>query len=395
MTFAFPTQGPKTNGKDGVIIRNDRNFSEFGPRALLFAHSTLWHDARLEDISIERMQGGECNDIFGLTRRENTATGSRGVRYILRVPAFRNARVDRDVAALEFVGQHTQIPVPEVISFDDTIHNSLGCPFQIQSRIEGTNFHTAFPDLDHAARSKIAHELGGVFRQMLDTRSNTAGLPAFLSEIQNAHVPLYIEKFGTNDVQLTALDSPTTETILEHFYTNFESQKDYELEVNPEDSRIPRFMDQFCDMVEELDERGYFKDVSHCLAHLDFSSYNVLIHQTSDPQQPIVSGIVDWDSADLAPAFMACKPPFWIWRGIEDELENERFDHDEPLTPEARQLKDIFDEAAGPEYRRFAYEPVYRLVRRLMYFVSDGRMDGEDFLEANVMLREWRHMRST
>ncbi|KAI0376516.1 hypothetical protein F5Y04DRAFT_273680 [Hypomontagnella monticulosa] len=381
------------NEEDRMRIRNQQRFAEFGPRALLFARSILWSDAELKDISIEMIQGGECNHIFGLTRKENASTGSREVQYILRVPIFHDARVDRDVAALQFVKRYTQILAPEAILFDHTTQNGLKCPFQIQSRLEGTNFHTAFPNLDHATRSKIAHELGGIFRQMLAARSHVAGLLTFPPRDHDLCATLYTTRFDPDEHQLIPLDPAVTETVPELFTTNFQRQKYYDLDINPDNSRIPRFMDQFCDMVADLDGKGYFKDVWYCLAHLDFSSYNVLVHQTNDPTKPVVSGIVDWDSAILAPTFAACKPPFWVWRGIENELEDERFDHNEPLTLEESQLKDIFDAAAGPEYRRFAYEPMYRLARRLMNFVLDARMEGEDFIEANIMLSEWRTIR--
>lgn len=44
----------------------------------------------------------------------------------------------------------------------------------------------------------------------------------------------------------------------------------------------------------------------------------------------------------------------------------------EPASEEAKNIKQIFDEAAGPEYIRYAYEPVYRLPRRLFYFSRHG-----------------------
>jgi len=110
-----------------------------------------------------------------------------------------------------------------------------------------------------------------------------------------------------------------------------------------------------------------------------------------DPQNTLdcVSGILDWDSAIFAPSFLAYKPPSWIWDWQDDEDEDELSANDDPKTAEARELKLIFEEAAGPVYARFAYVSVYRLARRLVRFALFGIRSSEDCREADEMLHEW------
>lgn len=85
----------------------------------------------------------------------------------------------------------------------------------------------------------------------------------------------------------------------------------------------------------------------------------------------------------------------WVWAWQDDEEEDELLANDDPGTAEGRELKALFEEAAGPVYVRFAYEPAYRLARRLVRFAVEGLRFNEDFREADVMLVEWAAIRES
>jgi aminoglycoside phosphotransferase (APT) family kinase protein len=150
-----------------------------------------------------------------------------------------------------------------------------------------------------------------------------------------------------------------------------------------------KLIDRFCAMALELDAGGWLVNSHYSLAHLDLAPRNILVDPTSDTQLPIITGILDWDSAILAPMFMSCAPPLWIWGWQDDEDEDERTANNEPPTLEARQLKLLFEKAAGPDYMRLAYDPAYRLARRLVRFAFEGVRSNEHFKEAQTMLQEW------
>lgn len=88
---------------------------------------------------------------------------------------------------------------------------------------------------------------------------------------------------------------------------------------------------------------------------------------------------------------MSCKPPLWIWAWEDDEEEEERTANDEPPTEEGRVLKRNFEQAAGPEFTRYAYRSAYRLARRLLSFAMDEMRSTEDFNEVDAMLEEWQN----
>ena len=60
-----------------------------------------------------------------------------------------------------------------------------------------------------------------------------------------------------------------------------------------------------------------------------------------------------------------------------------------PPTPEGRQLKMLFEEAAGQDFCRLAYEPAYRVARRLVRFAIHNVGSKEDLKEAEAMLEDW------
>ncbi|KAI1135591.1 kinase-like domain-containing protein [Hypoxylon sp. FL0543] len=384
--------GSDTESDTSTVEWDHEPFSEFQFRVLAFAHSDVWPDTDPGHITVERLLGGGFNRIVGITRRDSDQADSIETRYILRIPRLDSSQVDRDAGVLRFLELHTSIPVPRVIKYDDTAHNGLESPYMIQDRISGTDLCSSFQFLDHATRKRVAYELGTVINQMLATRSSTTGNLAFSNELESPNASFYVIPFGYKDSRLAVphSDSPNTESLLEQLTTNFQAQTAAALDYCPKETFRPNFMRRFCTMASELDAGGWFNSVPNCIAHFDFHPRNILVEPTEDPQKPVVSAILDWDDAGFAPMFMACAPPLWIWCWKDDEDEDERTANDDPPTLEAQELKKLFEEAAGEDYMRFAYQPAYRLARRLVRFAIDGRIrSSEDVREAEEMLQEW------
>ncbi|KAF4634803.1 hypothetical protein G7Y89_g3301 [Cudoniella acicularis] len=74
--------------------------------------------------------------------------------------------------------------------------------------------------------------------------------------------------------------------------------------------------------------------------------------------------------------------------------EDERLANDTSPTPELRKVKQLFEDAAGLAYARFAYPVQYRLAHRLVRFATDGLRSSEGFVDAELFLQEWTELRS-
>ncbi|KXX78375.1 hypothetical protein MMYC01_206010 [Madurella mycetomatis] len=58
------------------------------------------------------------------------------------------------------------------------------------------------------------------------------------------------------------------------------------------------------------------------------------------------------------------------------------------------QVQGAFDEAAGPLFRRYAYDPVYVLVRRLWRFALEGVMRFSNEIDCLDMLTAWSWLKT-
>ncbi|KAI1646764.1 kinase-like domain-containing protein [Daldinia loculata] len=386
--------GSSRNSLTSTVLWNQEAFDTFRFSVHIFALNNIWPDATHNDIIVERLRGGGFNRIIGLTRRGNSRTNSAEVQYILRIPRHKDAHVDRDVASLEFLERHTKISVPKVITFEHTAENELESPYMIQNRIAGVDVLSGFPKLDHIGKLRFALELGNVFRQLLAVRSHTAGSLVFSSLDDDLRAEFSVIPYrseGNNLAVPYSNTKATTQTVRDLLLNNFGDQMARISKYLPKASPKLSLLGQLCSMVWELEDGGWFNNVDYCLAHLDLAPRNILINPTSDLKQPIISAVLDWDSAVFGPKFMACAPPLWVWNWLDDEDEDERTANDVPPTAEGRQLKRAFEIAAGKDYRRFAYHPAYRLARRLVRFaIEDGVQSNEDWRDAEEMLEEWK-----
>lgn len=371
-------------------------FATFKDRALSLAQSRIWIDAPAEEIFVDRLPGGGFNRIIGLTRLFQS---DDKIQYILRIPRFDFARIDRDVAILLFLEQHTRIPAPRVIHFDQTDSNPVLSPYMVQDRIQGTNLYHVFPTLDHWQKCLFAKNFGLVVRQMLETRSCDPGQLALLhndTKTTTVNPSVAIEGWVSTESPETkpyrAVLGPheTPTKLFDILSSMFARHTSDALERDPKSKYIPLLMEKFVSMASALDQQGYLNQTTYSLAHLDLAPRNILVRCAPDvTEQTIISGILDWDSAVFGPAFMACTPPLWIWDWKDDEDEDERTANDDPPDPENRQLKLLFEQCAGPDYCRYAYDAKYRHARRLVRFAMEGIRSNEDSKDADAMFAEW------
>ncbi|RGP67329.1 phosphotransferase enzyme family [Fusarium sporotrichioides] len=380
------------DGSDSSSVVYDHEpFETFRSRVLTFALSTIWPDAVAQEITVERLKGGGFNRIIALTRQSVDAQPDKKTDYILRIPRFDAAQVENEVAALQFVHQNTKIPAPTVVTMDGTEGNALSSPYTVQNRIAGVDLYSSFPNLSHNERCRVARELGDIFRQMLDVRSHRAGKLVMPTNDKSLTAHIHVAPWNSTDPKLIApySNSLSPEPVHKLLTDIFNARKAEDLERCPTDTVGPNLMDQFTQMAMELDASGYFADQHYSIAHLDLAPRNILVDSTADTNLPIISAVLDWDSAVLAPIFMSCTPPMWIWDWQDDEDEDERAANNTPPTPEGQELKKLFEEAAGQNYCRLAYKPAYRVARRLVQFAINGMRSNEDFKEAKTMLQEW------
>lgn len=364
---------------------------------------------------IERLKGGDYNHITGITLPSSHAQGERNL--ILRVPRWANKRVDRDVAILEYVRQRTSIPVATIAATDFSCNNPFEKPYLLQHRVSGIDLSTLWDDLSHSQRRTIAVELGRIVRTLLSLQSPVAGhieaMPSTAGSLENfSIVPFELEVAldeltdeTKSSILIDHADPRAHQTTLDVFTSQFQRWKTVALAHNCGDiSAEVELLDGMLKAVREMDDLGLFQANWNCLCHVDLHQGNIMTRVRLDGSIEIVA-ILDWDEAIYAPNFVNCHPPGWIWgyefadRVDENDLLLWPYElegaNNIPPTPEQQELKRLFEEYAGADYLRLAYDQHYRLSRGLFRIAIDGMDSNSSFDAAERILREWESLRQS
>jgi aminoglycoside phosphotransferase (APT) family kinase protein len=364
---------------------------------------------------IERLKGGDLNHITRITLP--TSYSQKDRHLILRVPRWNQKRLDREVATLEYVRQKTLIPVATVARTDFSCNNPFEKPYVLQHQVFGRDLNTMWNNLNHAQRCTVATELGRVFRKLLSLQAPVSGVIEKASEnAENAHsfriVPfdldIDLDEITDETKEKIKLDMPVPrapQTTLDVFRSQFGRWKAVALahscgEVNTE----VELLDSMLKAVNEMNDLGLFDENSNCLCHVDLHQGNIMARIQSDNSLEIAA-ILDWDEAVFAPNFVCCHPPAWLW-GYEYADQVDEDDslpwpyelagaNEVPSTLEQQELKRLFEESAGPEYSRLAYDELYRLCRGLFRIAKDGLEGNSQFDAAERILKEWEVLRQS
>ncbi|MCJ1459796.1 hypothetical protein MMC28_010175 [Mycoblastus sanguinarius] len=375
--------------------------------------------APLQTPLIERLKGGDYNSITGITLP--SSYGNKNRKLILRVPRYveDRTRPDREVATLNYVRQQTAIPVPRIARKDFSCDNPLEKPYVIQHRIPGSELEVIWHSLNHSQRCAVASELGRVKRTLLSLESPITGLIEAAPEgIDPAKCPSIVP-LELGEAHGGFIEEPESETFIDvgptrarqttidFFDSQFRRWRAVTLAQNC--GEIDREVDLFDNMLKvarEMDGLGLFEPALNCLCHIDLHARNIMVQIRPDSTLE-VTAILDWDEAIFAPKFVNCEPPWWLWDW--DSNSNHHIDekglgtwpyemagaNDLPSTLEQQELKRVFEEHAGPEYLRLAYDEPSRFGRALFRIAKDGLPASHYWWAAERIIREWEVLRQS
>ena len=370
-------------------------------RALRLKPTTPHSNPPPLSFSVERMHGN-LNRIIGITAVDTQAHSQ--TRFVLRIPRFDDAHPEREVAILNYVRKHSSVPVPTIAAQDFTSRNLLSSQFVIQGRIPGFDLQNSdhpFPTLTFEQKYAFVERFGQILLDIVAIRSsgpgqvkplNKAGKTPKFSinhfEVGEIAPPGESRKF--DDLSNLSV-SPSYATTLDFFKLQFGRWKNVATKKN---ILKPMYMERLTAVAVQMDQAGYLGDNQYCLAHLDLpgAPRNVMANFESDGSLAI-TGILDWDEAVFAPKFVACVAPMWIWAWNDEDEEDERKANEDPATSESQQLKRLFEETVGPEYLRYAYQPEYRLARKLFDFAMHGVHSNWRITEGDELIEEWARLR--
>ena len=363
---------------------------------------------------IERLKGGDFNRIIGITLPPSGTTKNIDRHLILRIPRWGGqGKVERVVATMDYVRLNSNIPTGTFIAKDFSDNNPLGSPYLIQNRISGSDLEIPWAELNHLQRCAIAREVGRVVKTLLSLESPVGGLIEAGSTGTDTAASLIVVPFDLKDPEGDPFDEPEpqkpsvegdqrqSQSTIDFFRTQIPRWRTVELARNC--GLVDRSVELFDGMLkiaEEMNDLGLFTSKGHCLCHVDLHPRNIMAKINPDDSIQ-VTGILDWDDAVFAPKFVNCEPPGWLWGFDPEEVLHPEFPvwpyeipgaNNVPETLEKQELKQIFEEYAGPEYLSMAYEEHFRISRALFRVAMLGLMSSDYFEVVERIICDWERL---
>jgi hypothetical protein len=107
-----------------------------------------------------------------------------------------------------------------------------------------------------------------------------------------------------------------------------------------------------------------------------------------------LTGVLDWDAefAHFCPKFVAYRAPLCLWLDKDLDEWDEMLAATEPTDPELRRLKELWEELASGEWKKYAYSPEYMIARRIFMKLRDGLCRVGDAEEAQNIIGNWQKL---
>ena len=362
---------------------------------------------------IKRLRDGDLNHITGITLPSGSGEIERNL--ILRVTRWDQRTLSRDVAILNYVRQKTRIPVPTIAAIDTSCNNPLEKPYVLQHLVLGSDLRASWDNLCHQQRYEIAAQIGQVYHTLLQLEHPKVGLLDEMTATPGGTSSFKVVPFDLDlpedekepDLDTAAYSGSTInqQTAVDLF--RFQMNRWRAVALSQSCGRIDnevKLWDQLLQVVHDMDDIGLFKGSPNCLCHVDLHPGNIMV-QTHAGDSINITAILDWDEAVIAPKFVACTPPAWLWA---DDYENQVDENGDdpwpyelagagvtPLTLEKQEIKQIFEENAGAEFYLLAYDEISRLRRTLFRIAKEGLSDGMFWSAGERILREWASLRGS
>jgi len=372
------------------------------------------------DVKIERMQDGEHNRFLSVTLckippkapwytpqriREllqpcltgRPARQNKRKRLVLRIPHNPDQNMHHQAVMLAYLGLKLEHPVTKIVTFDPTAHNALGRSYMLQKRLPGQRLDVLWPTLNQAQRLSAVRAISTV---LLDVRKIRNKCPGFIG-IRNTTFDLKNDFVSTEPITIPRFRNTNHQVNLNVAISEPQSTKDFLLDLCARQRAYATAAKQpggkevwarIVKAIETLHESGLVPDSSPFhFYHGDFNARNLLASVTSG-SGIVITGIVGWDFALFAPAFMSTRAPFFLWSGNMGSEGEEGDALAEPEDAALLEAKRAFESVVGEGFLKEAYSPALILARRLWRFLVNGLTNGADIFLAEDVVEEFERL---
>ena len=319
--------------------------------------------------------------------------------FILRIPRlYRSPSSKYDFAADSIMHTFVDcigIQCPKIIHYEEK-GGIVPWPFLLQEKIEGDALSNLYPTMTHRQKVQIASQIGTICKQMVKQKFQTYGTLSFVGPLQEDDKDgmkreVKYDQHGWLDANYSR-KHPVSNVIEQSlFYTYHKYENEFKWN--------GLSWKDLAGMLYSLGRRGLFDKQGYYFTHNDFFPRNIMAAIDANGDAKVTS-VLDWDMADFQPLIMACRSPSWLWQWYtyaylagEEDCVDVLAGHI-PTSPEDRQIKRAFDQAAGQEYCDIAYHRDAYAARKLClwaYMGWDNRMGRRAWFKwAPWFVKHWR-----
>jgi hypothetical protein len=252
-----------------------------------------------------------------------TRNSNGSISLVLRVSGdhIRSSKTLNEVAIMNYVRNHTTIPVPAVVRYDATWNNPLGREYTLLERVRGRSVDTMYDELSEDAKLRLVKDLtSNVLIMTKKDWSHVGGL-RMTEDGEFEPGPVLEDTFWMlPDIKKYWGDTETVETLnpkgpyasqaayVQAYLKCFihAIQRHHTLAwLRDLTARLQKLMERIPDMPSIFETRLI-------LAHKDLHFCNVMA--TEDGR---ITGIIDWEFAGVVPANRWDPVKAFLWNGKE------------------------------------------------------------------------------
>ncbi|QDS75818.1 hypothetical protein FKW77_000515 [Venturia effusa] len=408
------------NENDNTSVVSATSTFMFGHEKLNDLHSKimelceqLW-PAKIGRFKVKKLANGGNNRVISITirspklkasdvlrqttnRRETPAVfksllkrSKNSERYVLRMPWDEYGRdLGQEEGHLRLVTGLTSVSVPTILFSDLTENNVLGRPYAIHDRIPGVCLTDVLAKLSHGQRLSLAKQIGAFYRALsrhtfpcagvvdpnsIPTISTPASELVIVRPVQVSRGPRFVP---TLKDQPAERETPVAVVrrllrawkVLDHGYKP-------DVRWDPEFDWPP--YDKLAIIATQMNwgpEDRFF------ISHGSFSPRNIMVLPSGDSCK--LTGIIDWDRTNLAPAAVAFQKPCWLWCG------ETCVDMCEPTDQKSMDVKAAFEKKAGAFVTTYCNSPDNDLAWLIWWWSDKDLNDMEDIQQAVEEVKKW------
>ncbi|KAH8589641.1 phosphotransferase enzyme family-domain-containing protein [Bisporella sp. PMI_857] len=244
-------------------------------------------------------------------------------QYLMRVtlPTDPFYKTESEVATMEYVRRHSLMPVPVVIAYSSSASNELGFEWILMEKVDGVPLIDVWDVMSFDSKVNLTVEFAGFMKQLQACRFPMFGNLNFTKVWNQAgYTPILSKHDPVADVINTDIGvdgefvvgrMPRTRHLSHSTSTDYYSEVDEKL---AEDG--VEVLNTFSNLEQVIPRIFSSTDVSEdvkVLWHDDLSGMNILV----DPVSHKLTGVFDWESVSIVPAWETEGGVPYFLRGID------------------------------------------------------------------------------